>query len=476
MARLKARANEDINTSNKISSFQALSALCWRAIVRTNRLSNDQSTACRLAANNRQRLDPPLPQAYFGNCIAALKTTTTVGELLDHNLGWAASLLHHTVVNHSDKVVRGFVDEWLKSPFIYHLDKLFDCSVMMGSSPRFDMYGNEFGIGKAVALRSGYANKFVGKVTSYEGCLASDVIRITSTDGSNPGPVVKVPNFLFSCAPTSLLKGLSKSVQGIAGLGSTKISPPSQFSSAFSFARKFAICLPSLSEGGNGALFFGDGPYKFFFETDLVSLLTFTPLVTNHVSTGATSFAGEPSSEYFIKVNQLRINNKVVPINKPLLSIDSKGNGGTKLSTTIPYTLMQTSIYKSFINVFVNELRITNVTIVKTIAPFNVCVDPSTFPASRGTDGVPWINFELDGASQAWTLIGGNSFVRVNKDVSCLGIMDGGEKPRTSIVIGGLQLEDNLVQVDMAKSRIGFSSSLRISRTSCSMFNFTSIA
>ncbi|KMS95450.1 hypothetical protein BVRB_008150 [Beta vulgaris subsp. vulgaris] len=317
-------------------------------------------------------------------------------------------------------------------------------------------------------------NPFINTATSGE--LASDVIRITSTDGSNPGPVVKVPNFLFSCAPTSLLKGLSKSVQGIAGLGSTKISPPSQFSSAFSFARKFAICLPSLSEGGNGALFFGDGPYKFFFETDLVSLLTFTPLVTNHVSTGATSFAGEPSSEYFIKVNQLRINNKVVPINKPLLSIDSKGNGGTKLSTTIPYTLMQTSIYKSFINVFVNELRITNVTIVKTIAPFNVCVDPSTFPASRGTDGVPWINFELDGASQAWTLIGGNSFVRVNKDVSCLGIMDGGEKPRTSIVIGGLQLEDNLVQVDMAKSRIGFSSSLRISRTSCSMFNFTSIA
>ncbi|XP_010677339.2 uncharacterized acetyltransferase At3g50280 [Beta vulgaris subsp. vulgaris] len=170
MARLKARANEEINTTNKISSFQALSALCWRAIVRTNRLSNDQSTACRLAANNRQRLDPPLPQAYFGNCITALKTTTTVGELLDHNLGWAASLLHHTVVNHSDKIVRGFVDEWLKSPFIYHLDKLFDCSVMMGSSPRFDMYGNEFGIGKAVALRSGYANKFVGKVTSYEGC------------------------------------------------------------------------------------------------------------------------------------------------------------------------------------------------------------------------------------------------------------------------------------------------------------------
>lgn len=137
---------------------------------------------------------------------------------------------------------------------------------------------------------------------------------------------------------------------------------------------------------------------------------------------------------------------------------------------------METSIYKAFINIFVNELKITNVTIVKTIAPFKVCVDPRTFPGSRGSDGVPWIHFELAGASQPWTLIGGNSFVPVKKDVSCLAIMDGGNKPRTSIVIGGYQLEDNLVQIDLARSRIGFSSSLRISRTSCSMFNFTSTA
>ncbi|KAJ0794936.1 putative transferase [Helianthus annuus] len=42
-------------------------------------------------------------------------------------------------------------------------------SVYMGSSPRFDMYGNEFGLGKALAVLSGYGNKFEGKVTSYPG-------------------------------------------------------------------------------------------------------------------------------------------------------------------------------------------------------------------------------------------------------------------------------------------------------------------
>lgn len=31
------------------------------------------------------------------------------------------------------------------------------------------MYGNEFGLGKGLAVLSGYANKFDGKVTLYEG-------------------------------------------------------------------------------------------------------------------------------------------------------------------------------------------------------------------------------------------------------------------------------------------------------------------
>ncbi|KAF3515407.1 hypothetical protein F2Q69_00000306 [Brassica cretica] len=39
----------------------------------------------------------------------------------------------------------------------------------MGSSPRFDKYGCQFGMGKAVAVRSGYGGKFDGKVSAYPG-------------------------------------------------------------------------------------------------------------------------------------------------------------------------------------------------------------------------------------------------------------------------------------------------------------------
>ena len=134
------------------------------------RLPYDQITNCNLATNNRSRMEPSLSNDYFGNSLHALRGVTTAGELLERNLGWAALKLHEVVVNHTNQVVHDWVDTWLQSPIVYQLTKIFDkYSVMMGSSPRFNMYGNEFGMGKAVALRSGYANKFDGKVSSYPG-------------------------------------------------------------------------------------------------------------------------------------------------------------------------------------------------------------------------------------------------------------------------------------------------------------------
>ncbi|XP_030454555.2 uncharacterized acetyltransferase At3g50280-like [Syzygium oleosum] len=169
IAGLKAEANRQCGIPN-ISSFQSLTALVWRCITRARRFPPSQVTGCRMAANNRARLDPPLSPEYFGNSITPLRTATTVDELLGGDLGWAARLLHTAVAEHSDAKLREWNQEWIKRPQVYHLDKTFDpYSIMMGSSPRFNKYGNEFGLGKAVALRSGYAHKFDGKVSGYPG-------------------------------------------------------------------------------------------------------------------------------------------------------------------------------------------------------------------------------------------------------------------------------------------------------------------
>ncbi|KAI4389532.1 hypothetical protein MLD38_001748 [Melastoma candidum] len=169
IAALKARANRESETS-KISSFQSLSALVWRSVTRARKFPAHQVTGCRLAANNRHRLDPPLSPDYFGNSITPVRTSATVGDLLGNDLGWAAWKLHLSVANHTSEVLMAWNENWFKTPAIYKMLETFDpSSVMLGSSPRFNKYGNEFGMGKALALRSGYANKFDGKVTGYPG-------------------------------------------------------------------------------------------------------------------------------------------------------------------------------------------------------------------------------------------------------------------------------------------------------------------
>ena len=40
---------------------------------------------------------------------------------------------------------------------------------MTGNSPQFDVFGNDFGWGRPVAVRSGSANKVDGRATVYEG-------------------------------------------------------------------------------------------------------------------------------------------------------------------------------------------------------------------------------------------------------------------------------------------------------------------
>jgi hypothetical protein len=135
-----------------------------------------------------------------------VSTETTVGKLLENDLGWAAWKVHTLVVNHDDREAREMIGKWLESPIVYQLGRHFDpFSVVMSSSPRFNMYGNEFGMGKAVAVLSGYANKFNGNVTAYEGyegggsmvlavSLLPDAMRALELD-DNFMNVVSVANF-----------------------------------------------------------------------------------------------------------------------------------------------------------------------------------------------------------------------------------------------------------------------------------------
>ncbi|KAK9086682.1 hypothetical protein Syun_029076 [Stephania yunnanensis] len=301
------------------------------------------------------------------------------------------------------------------------------------------------------------------------GDVRQDVLSLRSTDGRNPGPYATVPSFIFTCGSNILLPGLARGVTGIAGFGRTRIALPSQLSSTFSFPRKFAVCLGS----GNGVVFFGDGPYVLLPNNDVSAPLTYTPLLNNPVSL-ITAPLGEPSYEYFIGVKSITVNDKVVPFNTSLLSIDrTNGRGGTKISTVNAYTVLHSEIYKAFTDAFVREAEAMNIKRVAAVAPFGVCFSSKGVLSTRLGAAVPRIDLVLQNKDVVWRIFGANSMVQVRDGVLCLGFVDGGAEAVTSVVIGGYQLEDSLLQFDLAASRLGFSSTLLGRQTTCANFNST---
>ncbi|XP_062083323.1 gamma conglutin 1-like [Humulus lupulus] len=295
------------------------------------------------------------------------------------------------------------------------------------------------------------------------GELAQDALWVLSTaQGSSPGPLMEIPQFLFACAPSVLLqRGFPKKAQGVVGLGGhSSVALPIQLASQFGYQPMFATCLSR----GKGVVFFGEGPYFLHPGIDVSRELTFTPLT---ISRGG---------EYFITVSEVRVNNKLVPLNSTLLSPPIRGliTGSAMISTTNPYTILEHSLFSVFVNFFANEL--SGVPRVQAVAPFGTCFDSKRITRTRAGPTVPPIDLVLGNQNVKWRIFGANSMVEARPGVMCLAFVDGGvSQARAPVVIGSYQLEENLVQFDLAKSRLGFSSSLLFRRTSCAHFNFTSM-
>lgn len=292
-----------------------------------------------------------------------------------------------------------------------------------------------------------------------------DTISIyKSADNQSP---LKTPlsNFPFTCGYISELKGLSQYTKGVLSLARKDSSLPSLIAKTFKVPRKFALCLPSSSSTGiNGAMYFGGGPY---FSPSL-SFAT-TPLVVNPVDIGVTFYKGKSSVDYFINVKSILIDGTPVKISSALLSIAKNGTGGTKLSTIDGYTILHTQIYSALVTAFTTRAAAMNITRVAPVSSFGACFSSKNIVGTKTGPKVPIIDLVLDGNSK-WRIYGANSMIKVSNDVRCLAFIDGGAGVKTSMVIGGKQMEDNLVEFDLESSKLSVTSSLLNFGTSCSQF------
>ncbi|CAN4113459.1 unnamed protein product [Withania somnifera] len=295
--------------------------------------------------------------------------------------------------------------------------------------------------------------------------IAADVLTI----GSTPGFLITWPPFIFTCVESYLARRLANGVTGIAGFGhESPLSIPNQLASDPRFNRKFGMCLSS-STRSRGVIFIGSLPYYAYNpkKVDISKNLVYTKLLTNN-----RGFL--LSEEYYIQVSSIRIGEQDVPLNKTLLSISkNNGVGGTKISSTIPFTILHTSIYAAVRIAFIKALP-KNVTLVDApMKRFGACFISKNIRRTKVGPDVPVIDFVLHKQSAFWRIYGANSVVQVKKDIMCLAFVGQDQTWEPSIVIGGHQLEENLLVFDLPGKKVGFSSSIKLQQTSCSKYDNT---
>ncbi|KAL9831882.1 putative quinate O-hydroxycinnamoyltransferase [Arabidopsis thaliana] len=145
ISELKTKANGETGSSDLIiSSLQALSAHLWRSIIRHSGMKREEETHCKVAVDLRQRLNPPLDKECFGNVNNLGVATVTVGELLDHEIGWAALQISKMVRSQTDEKYKTFAENWVNNVKISKTgdgSRMVCDSVVVSSSPWFDVGG-----------------------------------------------------------------------------------------------------------------------------------------------------------------------------------------------------------------------------------------------------------------------------------------------------------------------------------------------
>ncbi|KAF3577538.1 hypothetical protein DY000_02033450 [Brassica cretica] len=127
-----------------------------------------------LAADMRRRLNPPLDPACFGNVTHQAMATTRVGEMLDQGLGWAALQINEQVRSLTNENYKTFAETRVRNvklpqPKISGGPRKADTYLVVTSSPWFEVYDNDFGWGKPIAVRAEPNNGFGVSLVVFRG-------------------------------------------------------------------------------------------------------------------------------------------------------------------------------------------------------------------------------------------------------------------------------------------------------------------
>ncbi|GFP82286.1 malonyl-coenzyme:anthocyanin 5-o-glucoside-6'''-o-malonyltransferase [Phtheirospermum japonicum] len=135
-----------------LSSFTVTTAYVWACMAKSagpagENIDENEPEYFGFAVDGRQRLDPPLPAAYFGNCLPFVVAEIEHGFLRgEDGFSTAAKSIGDLIankVNNKDELMRE-ADEWL----VKYGPLFRKRYVGVAGSPKFDLYDADFGWGK----------------------------------------------------------------------------------------------------------------------------------------------------------------------------------------------------------------------------------------------------------------------------------------------------------------------------------------
>lgn len=106
---LKQTILED-GSVTKVSTFEALTALTWRARTLALDMPAEQKSRLLFAVDGRNKFNPPLPKYFFGNGIVLTTAIATAGELIVNPLSFAVKLVQDAIAMITDEYMRSALD------------------------------------------------------------------------------------------------------------------------------------------------------------------------------------------------------------------------------------------------------------------------------------------------------------------------------------------------------------------------------
>jgi shikimate O-hydroxycinnamoyltransferase len=137
--KLKNMANEgrSIDSGRGYTRYETLTGHVWRSACKARRHKPEQPTALGVCVDSRGRMQPPLPDGYFGNASLDVIAVSQAGELLSKPLGYAASKIREAIETVTNEYVISAIDFLKNQP---DLTRFQDIHALGGAEGPF--YGN----------------------------------------------------------------------------------------------------------------------------------------------------------------------------------------------------------------------------------------------------------------------------------------------------------------------------------------------